>query len=231
MKKEPRDLPPVVRSVYENQEDILRAILRLHCPDGFDADLTYGNGSFWKRLPRPRLCFDITPLAEGVIEADSRLLPLEPATLGNVVFDPPFLTYVKNGRDHKAGAVQMTKRFGGFYKYEELEDYYRDTISECYRVMKPHAKLVFKCQDIIHNHKMHCTHFRTILMAEAEGFRLADLFVLVARHRMPGPQKGTQRHARVWHSYFLVFERDGKSYTANPDVSGSRTASQKGIES
>jgi hypothetical protein len=200
-----------VRSVYESQYAILNAIVSLHCPDGFDADLTFGNGAFWKSIPRPRLCFDVTPLQDGVIQADSRHLPIESGTIGNAVFDPPFLTYVKNGRDHKDGAVQMTKRFGGYYTYDQLEDHYRDTLSECYRVMKPRAKLVFKCQDIIHNHRMHCTHFRTILMAEAEGFRLADLFVLVAKHRMPGPQKGTQRHARVWHSYFLVFERDNEA--------------------
>jgi hypothetical protein len=74
-------------------------------------------------------------------------------------------------------------------------------------VLKKGGKLVFKCQDIIHNHAMHCTHNRVINMAEIEGFRLLDLFILPARSRMPGPQKGTQRHARVWHSYFLVFRK------------------------
>lgn len=201
-------LGPVIRSVYESQDDILAGIIRLHCPQGFDADLTYGNGSFWKRLPRPKICYDITPLHEGVIQACSAKLPLDNASLGSAVFDPPFLTYVRNGRRHKNGRVAITARFGGYYTYGELEAHYRGTISEVYRVLKPLGKLVFKCQDIIHNHRMHCTHANVINWAAASGFRLLDLFVLPAKSRMPGPQKGTQRHARVFHSYFLVFERD-----------------------
>ncbi len=196
----------VLRSVYESQDSILSAIQQLHCPDGFEADLTFGNGQFWNKLPRPKYCLDVTPLHPGVVEADSRLLPLAPASLRNAVFDPPFLTYVRAGREHNA-KVKMTSRFGGYYTYEELEDHYRDTISECYRVLRAKGKLIFKCQDIVHNHKLHCTHARVIWMAEIEGFRLADLFILPARHRMPGPQKGTQRHARIFHSYFLVFTK------------------------
>lgn len=196
----------VIRSVYESQDAILSAIQQLHCPDGFDADLTFGNGQFWNEQPRPKYCFDSTPLHPGVIEADSRMLPLEPGAISNAVFDPPFMTYVQEGRGHKNGTVALTARFGGYYTYGELEDHYRDTLSECYRVLKPGGKLVFKCQDIIHNHKLHCTHAKVIWMAEIEGFRLADLFILPARNRMPGPRKGTQRHARIFHSYFLVFQ-------------------------
>lgn len=200
-------LGTVVRSVYDTNEEILAAIMRLHCPDGFECDMTYGNGCFWKKLPRPRLCYDITPLHEGVEKACSTLLPVPPGSLANCVFDPPFLTYVRNGREHN-GKVAMTSRFGGYYTYDELEEHYRDTIREAYRVLKPGGKMIFKCQDIIHNHKMHCTHVRVIQMAEIEGFRLADLFVLRAKHRMPGPQKGQQRHARIFHSYFLVLKRN-----------------------
>lgn len=198
---------PVIRSTGESQDEILLAIKRLHCPSGFDCDATFGAGAFWRKLPRPGLCFDITPMSEGVTQADCRLLPLASESLNSIVFDPPFLTYVKNGRDHKGGRVALTKRFGGFYSYTELEDMYRDSISEAYRVLKHRGRYVFKCQDIVHNHRLHCTHVRVIQMAEIEGFRLLDLFVLVARHRMPGPQKGQQRHARVFHSYFLVFEK------------------------
>lgn len=197
----------MIKTTYENQNDILEAIKTLHCPDGFDADVTYGNGAFWNGTVEPKYKFDITPLKDGVVEADSRLLPLEPCSIVSLVFDPPFLTYVRNGREHKGGAMAMSKRFGGYYKYEELEDHYQETISEAHRVLKKSGKLIFKCQDIVHNHKLHLTHVKVIQWAEIEGFRPLDMFVLIAKHRMPGPQKGTQRHARIFHSYFLVFEK------------------------
>lgn len=199
------EAPAVIRSVYDRQDDILRAIQTLHCPEGFECDATYGNGGFWRNLPRPALCFDIDPKLPDVQVGDSMALPLPARSLKNIVFDPPFLTYVRNGRNHKAGGVRMTARFGGYYTYDELEDHYRHSISEAHRVLADKGKLIFKCQDIIHNHRMHCTHALVIQMAELEGFRLLDLFILPAKHRMPGPQKGQQRHARIFHSYFLVF--------------------------
>jgi hypothetical protein len=198
--------PSSFRSVCENQNDILAAILAMHCPEGFDADLTFGNGSFWKKHTRPRLCFDVTPLHEGVIQANSCALPCEAKSLQNVVFDPPFLTYVKNGRDHNS-KVAMTARFGGYWTYGQLTEHYTGTLDECARVLRNGGKVVFKCQDVIHNHRMHCTHANVIQWGIERGFRLRDLFVLTAKSRMPGPQKGTQRHARVWHSYFLVLEK------------------------
>ena len=194
----------VIRSVYDTNQEILEAIRSLHCPEGFECDMTFGNGGFWKDITRPPYCFDITPLHEGVVEADSQMIPLPAASLRNCIFDPPFLTYVKNGRDHN-NKVAMTSRFGGYYTYDELEDHYRGTISEAWRVLETNGKLIFKCQDIIHNHRMHATHVNVCNWAEIEGFRLLDLFILPAKARMPGPQKGTQRHARVFHSYFLVF--------------------------
>ena len=193
-----------VRSVYATNQEILSAIETLHCTGGFECDMTFGNGSFWKGRNQPNYCFDITPLQEGVIQADSQMLPLEGSSLNNCVFDPPFLTYVKNGRDHNS-KVAMTARFGGYYRYDELESHYRGTLSEAWRVLKTGGVMVFKCQDVIHNHRMHCTHVNVVNWAEYEGFRLLDLFILPAKSRMPGPQKGVQRHARVFHSYFLVF--------------------------
>lgn len=197
----------VVRSLYFDQNEILNGILQLYCPNGFECDMTYGNGSFWKNIEKPKYCYDIDPQCESVVNACSELLPHDSESLQNVVFDPPFLTYVKNGRGHKDGKVAMSSRFGGYWNYEELEEHYRHSISEAHRVLKPKGIMVFKCQDIIHNHKMHCTHQNVINWAEWEGFRLRDLFILAAKHRMPSPQKGTQKHARVWHSYFLVLEK------------------------
>lgn len=196
-----------IRSVSDSQDEILQWIKDLHCPSGFECDVTYGHGKFWKTLPPPPLRFDVEPQSASVVAADSRMLPLRNDSLGSLVFDPPFLTYVRNGRGHKNGAVAMTARFGGYYTYAELEDHYHESISEAARVLRATGKLIVKCQDIVHNHALHPTHQRVMEWAALEGFRLLDLFVLVAKSRMPGPQAGTQRHARIWHSYFLVFEK------------------------
>jgi len=101
----------------------------------------------------------------------------------------------------------MAKRFAGYWRYDELETHYRTTLQETARILKRGGILVFKCQDIIHNHKIHCTH-ANVLQWGATWFRLKDLFVLAAKHRMPSPNRaGTQKHARIFHSYFLVLER------------------------
>lgn len=190
------------------QSEILDAIQALHCPDGFECDVTYGNGSFYKGRSKPQHRFDIDPQCADVIQADSRQLPLDRSSVGSIVFDPPFLTYVRAGRTGN-GAMAMGRRFGGYWRYEELEDHYQETISEAWRVLRRGGVLVVKCQDIIHNHRLQATHVKTIQWAELEGFRLLDLFVLPASHRMPSPnRRGTQKHARIFHSHFLVFRKE-----------------------
>lgn len=196
----------VIKSVYEDQTAILRSIQMLHCPSGFECDVTYGNGQFWRNLTPPALRFDIDPQLDGVTQASCDALPLADATLNNCVFDPPFLTYVRAGRAGN-GKMVMANRFAGYWRYDELETHYRATLREMARVIKRGGCLVFKCQDIIHNHKIHCTHANVMQWA-ANWFRLKDLFVLVAKHRMPSPNRaGTQKHARIFHSYFLVLEK------------------------
>jgi len=196
----------VYKSVYLDQDDILRAIVALHCPDGFDADITYGNGAFYSAMRAPALKFDIEPQVHGVVQASSDCLPLGDSSINSVVFDPPFLTYVRAGREGN-GKMIMARRFAGYWTYKELEQHYRATLKECARVLKKKGVLVFKCQDIIHNHKMHCTHANVIKWAADHGLFLLDLFVLPAARRLPAPnRKGQQKHARIFHSYFLVFQ-------------------------
>ncbi len=194
------------RSVYESQDDILRAIQRLHCPFGYEVDATYGNGGFWERHRRPRLCFDLIPVAPFVTRGDFRKLPLANGSLRSVVLDPPFLTYVKPG---KMGI--MNGRFSGYWTYDELMDDYFAAIREAFRILKRKGVMVFKCQDAVHNHALQFTHGLVWLLAEQQGFRLKDLFVLIAAHRLPtraAPHgRQTQYHARVFHCYFLVFQK------------------------
>lgn len=201
------DTNSVIRSVYTDQSDIIRGIIKLHCPEGIECDVTYGNGQFWKDIPAPLHKFDIDPQQAGVVRACSTALPLPPGGLRSVMFDPPFLTYVRKGRAGN-GAMVMAGRFSGYWRYDELESHYRGTLREARRVLRAGGVLIVKCQDIVHNHRLHCTHANVIQWAEGEQFRLLDLFVLPASHRLPAPNRaGKQKHARVFHSYFLVFQR------------------------
>jgi hypothetical protein len=104
--------------------------------------------------------------------------------------------------------MAMARRFSGYWTLQELHDHYLETISELWRVLKRGGRFFIKCQDIVHNHRLEPIHMNVLLWADLEGFRLLDSFVLGAAHRMPGPNRtGTQRHARVFHSHFLVFEK------------------------
>lgn len=194
----------MIKSLSFSQEEILKSIKELYCPDGFEVDLTFGNGGFWKDMILPKYCFDKEPLKDFVVEADSTKVPLPDDSVSSVVFDPPFLTYIKNGREHNS---IMGKRFGGYWTYDELSSHYFDTLIECQRILKKNGIMVFKCQDIIHNHKMVPTHMNVWVWALSVGLQLKDIFILGAKHKMAANKKGKQQHARVFQSYFLVFEK------------------------
>lgn len=209
----------LLKSVYSSQNQLLSAIVKLHVPGGFDCDMTYGRGGFWDLVKRPQHCFDIAPTAPHVVQADSRQLPLPSGSVFSVIFDPPFLCYVRGGRSlsSRGPALRtpdsiMSQRFGGYWAYEELTEHYKATLREAARVLKPKGVFTFKCQDIIHNHRLYCTHANIIQWAAEFSFRLMDLFVLL-NHRKILPVRAakhgqqTQRHARIQHSYFLVFKK------------------------
>lgn len=198
----------LIKSVSDDQTEIIKSIMSLCGIERFNVDMTYANGAFWKNLPDPILKFDIDPQTPDTTYADSTSLPLPPFCINSVMFDPPFLTYVRNGRDHDS---IMSKRFGGYWKYDELEAHYSKTITEAHRVLSDKGIFVIKCQDIIHNHRMYCTHLNVMKWA-TDLFRLRDLFILTAKHRMPippteGHKPKVQKHARIHHSYFMVLEK------------------------
>lgn len=199
----------LVKSFSFSQDEILESIANLYCDGVFEVDATYGNGSFYKRanIGTPEFKFDIDPQKKDVLIADSRSLPIPEGKVNSVIFDPPFLTYVKQGRFHSDGTMIMANRFGGYWRYEELADHYIKSFAEFSRILAIGGVMVIKCQDIIHNHSLHPTHIKAVQWAEECGFVLKDLYVLAAKSRMGQPQEGNkQKHARIYHSYFLVFK-------------------------
>jgi hypothetical protein len=204
--------PEVIRSLYSDQFKILDAILKLHIEENtFNVDLTYGNGGFYKKgISQPTHRFDIDDTLANITKAcNSNDTGLNAASVNSIVFDPPFLTYIKKQRTGNSSMV-MAKRFSGYWSSDELADHYKSSIKEAARILKHKGILVIKCQDIVHNHKLFCTHAH-ILNWSSEFFRLKDLFIQAATHRMPAPnRKGTQKHARVFHSYWVVLQRWAK---------------------
>lgn len=199
----------MIASVSYDQHTILKDIMTLCNISRIDVDLTFGNGGFYKEIPLPVFRFDLDPSLKGLTNVcSSNDTFLGNDSINSVIFDPPFLTYIKQARAHDS---IMGKRFGGYWKYDELETHYKTKLVETHRILKKKGVMIFKCQDIIHNHKMHCTHVNIINWCQGM-FRLKDLFILPAKSRMPIPQTtGTalkvQKHARIFHSYFLVLEK------------------------
>lgn len=191
----------VIKSVYDSQDDILNAIISLHCPNGFDLDPTYSTGIFYRNIPQPRMKYDISPQVAGVEKGDSRNLPIPDSSVSSIVFDPPFCFGIHGKTLNNISA----KRFTMFRNFDELSDMYRSSLAEFKRILRPGGILVFKCQDYTDN-KTTMTHCLVWKWAERCGYYAKDLFILVAPGGRIYNPKLRQRHARKFHSYVWVFE-------------------------
>ncbi len=197
----------LIRSVSYDQDEILRWILMLYVPSGlFDADGTYSVGGFYKRIPKPRLRFDICPQGGDVIQADCRSLPLEAASLNSLVLDPPFLATKGPSLGSRRGNL-MARRFTVLPDEKALTALYRGAVAEACRVLLPGGVLVFKCQDKVSSGKQCMTHCDVYNMAVENGFEALDLFVLIAKSRLVAGWQRRQKHARKFHSFFWVFRK------------------------
>jgi hypothetical protein len=192
----------VISTVSDNQHEILRNIAALYTGGTFDVDATYSSGGFYTdpTVPEPTHRFDLIPQHTDVVQADCRNLPLDSASVGSLVFDPPFI--------HAAGkASTIGNRFADLPYQHNLRALYLGAMVEFYRVLRPKGVLVFKCQDIVESGKQVMNHCLIWEMATRLGFIELDLFILTAGHRIIGHNHGVQQHARKFHSYFWVFEK------------------------
>lgn len=200
----------IISSISKDEGEILRSILTLHVPAGvIDLDPTYSKGKFYRYegLSAPLLRYDIDPEA-GVEVADVRALPLPDASVGSVMFDPPFLATTGPSLGRKDANNLMVQRFGVYKSEEELHRFYTDALNELARVIWPDGVLVVKCQDKVSSGRQYFSHILIYMAALRAGFYAKDLFVLEARSRLVAPWQRNQQHARKFHSYFWVFTRN-----------------------
>ena len=200
----------LVRSASaEGNDRVFSRILGLYVKPGSTvADVTYGKGVFWRRVPDGTYEVRATDIRSGV---DCRNLPYDAGEIDCVVLDPPYM--------HSPGGTAHTghKPFEAHYRnngsgnrtgskyHEAVLDLYRDAGQEAWRVLRERGVLIVKCQDEVCANRQRFTHVEIMGMYAEIGFVAEDLFV-VMRNNKPGVSRAIRQvHARKNHSYFLVF--------------------------
>lgn len=199
--------------VGDNAE-VFPQILHLYVPEGsVVADVTHGNGVFWKNVPPGQYDLRPTDLSMGT---DCCQLPYSGGSIDCVVLDPPYM-HTPGGTAHNGH-----QNFEFYYRnneagnpnkkyHEAVLDLYFRAAQEAFRVLKPKGVLILKCQDEVCANKQRLTHVEVINELASMGFTPEDLFVLLRRNRPGVSRILTQRHARKNHSYFLVFRKNGSA--------------------
>ena len=195
----------VVKSISDSEDAILDGIMRLHNGgEPFDADVTYSIGGLYRgSIPAPELKLDIEPQSADVMQADVCALPLADASVGSVVFDPPFMF---NPHGTALTHNKANGRYSMFPTWGDLERTYKGGLAEIFRTLRPKGILAFKCQDYTDT-KTTMTHCLVYQWATEAGFYAKDLLI---RYRNHGPAYNVnlrQKHARKFHSYWFVFQK------------------------
>lgn len=188
------------KSVFDNEQELLSALIELHCPWGIEIDPMYFKGSFYKDgVVQPAYRFVINPRIDGVLEADAKDLPFVDGTFNSMILDPLFLF----GLHGKAKEYYTSSTMGIYKDFADLEADYRGILAEAHRVLNSKGVLIFKCQDYTDS-KTTMTHALVYNWATELGFYAKDLAILVKPNKIYNGNT-TQRHLRKIHTYFWVF--------------------------
>jgi hypothetical protein len=193
----------IIKTISYNQEEIIKWIIELYCPEGIELDPTYSIGNFYKNISEPMLKFDINPQLPDVKQADCSELPLEDNSVKSIMFDPPFIVGIGTKEAKKS---IICERFGTYSNIQnDLWGMYYKSLKEFYRILKQDGVLIVKCQDIISCGQQFLSHVEIINRAIQIGYYPKDLFILLSNRRMNRWVGKKQQHARKFHSYFIVF--------------------------
>ena len=194
-----------------SNDELFPKVLNLYvAPGSRIADVTFGKGVFWRRVPEGRYQLMATDIKTGV---DCRALPYRDASIDCVVLDPPYM-HTPGGSAHVAHQNYEsyyrnngTKSGSGKKYHEAVLELYSDASAEAARVLRDEGILIVKCADEVCANRQRLTHVEIINDLEKGDFVAEDLFVLM-RNNKPGISRlKRQLHARKNHSYFLVFRK------------------------
>ena len=199
----------VLSAHADGNDRVFPQILRLYvAPGSVVADVTYGRGVFWRRVPKTRYELRATDLLDGV---DCRDLPYDDGEIDCVVLDPPYMhspggtahttqpAFERHYRNNGSGGQSGSKY------HEAVLDLYVRAGKEAYRVLRERGVLIVKCQDEVCSNRQRFTHVEIMESYNTIGFVAEDLFVTMRTNKPGVSYTIRQVHARKNHSYFLVF--------------------------
>ncbi|WHZ28061.1 MAG: hypothetical protein OJF51_002859 [Nitrospira sp.] len=211
----------IFSSYCGTNDEVFPNILALYVlPGSTIADVTYGKGVFWKRVPKNLYRLLGTDISTGT---DCRALPYSDTSLDCVVLDPPYM-HTPGGTAHVGH-----QNYEGYYKnnvaqngsakkyHEAVLDLYFQAGREAHRVLGNEGIFIVKCADEVCANQQRLTHIELTNEYSSNGFVIEDLFVLTRANRPGVSRILKQVHARKNHSYFLVFRKStGKARWTGP---------------
>jgi len=174
----------IFSALQGTNDELFPQILSLYvAPGSTVADVTFGKGVFWKRVPKNRFELLATDLESGV---DCRELPYSAGSIDCVVLDPPYM--------HTPGGTAHVnhQNYEGYYRnnstnsarrYHESDlDLYFSAAREARRVRRDNGILIIKCADEVCANRQRLTHVEIINELTGNGFVIEDLFLLVRKN-------------------------------------------------
>ena len=198
--------------------ELFPQIMALHVPPGaVVADVTFGGGVFWRRVPPGLYRVLASDLATGT---DCRALPYADRSVDALVLDPPYMEGLLRAKADTRGGLGTHAALRSTYSsgrevagaasgrwHQAVLDLYLEASGEARRVLRDHGILIVKCQDEVSANRQELTHVQIVCALAELGFYARDLFVLMRPNRPNVARLLRQVHARKNHSYFLVFQK------------------------
>lgn len=175
--------------------EAVERLLRLGGTTGPVVDVTFGNGQFWQGSSRRVIGLDLNPQRAKSAVADFRALPFPDASVGAVVYDPPFHPDVHSAEAARFSTAGSTEK--------QLQIIFRAGCAEAWRVTND--VLIVKCQGFIHNH---APQWMPLWAIDVCGEPFEWMVVTRKGKRMSGRWK-TARSLRRRHADYLLFRKTG----------------------